>query len=100
MNPQLKLMEARTRRYFLQNSCLGLGGIALGSLAQLPHGLSADPMSVRNPLSPRKSPLPDKAKRVIYLHMTGSPPNFDLFDPKPELSKRDGQDCPDAFLKD
>ena len=100
MNPQLKLMEARTRRYFLQNSCLGLGGIALGSLAQLPHGLSANPVSGSNPLSPRKSPLPAKAKRVIYLHMTGSPPNLDLFDPKPELAKRDGQDCPDAFIKD
>ena len=42
---------------------------------------------------PQKSPLPAKA-RVIYLHMTGSPPNLDLFDPKPELVKRDGEDCP------
>ena len=48
---------------------------------------------------PQKSPLPAKAKRVIYLHMTGSPPNLDLFDPKPELVKRDGEDCPDAFVK-
>ena len=34
MNPEHRLLEARTRRYFLQNSCLGLGGIALGALAQ------------------------------------------------------------------
>ena len=40
-----------------------------------------------------------KAKRVIYLHLTGSPPHLDLWDYKPELVKRDGQDCPDAFLK-
>ena len=32
MNPEHRLLEARTRRYFLQNSCLGLGGIALGAL--------------------------------------------------------------------
>ena len=31
--------------------------------------------------------------------MTGSPPHLDLFDYKPELVKRTGQDCPDAFLK-
>ena len=31
MNPEHRLLEARTRRYFLQNSCLGLGD-RLGSL--------------------------------------------------------------------
>jgi len=39
-----------------------------------------------------------KAKRVIYLHMTGSPPNLDMFDYKPALAKYDGKDCPDEFL--
>ena len=99
MNPEHRLLEARTRRYFLQNSCLGLGGIALGALAQASPSAGSVPFSVRNPLMPQKSPLPAKAKRVIYLHMTGSPPNLDLFDPKPELVKRDGEDCPDAFVK-
>ena len=40
-----------------------------------------------------------KAKRVIYLHLTGSPPHLDLFDYKPELVKHDGEPCPDSFLK-
>ncbi len=40
-----------------------------------------------------------KAKRVIYLHLTGSPPNLDLYDYKPELVKRTGEPCPDEFLK-
>ena len=39
------------------------------------------------------------AKRVIYLHLTGSPPNLDIYDYKPELVKRDGQDCPQEFLE-
>jgi len=36
---------------------------------------------------------------VIYLHLTGSPPHLDLYDYKPELVSRDGQNCPDEFLK-
>ena len=35
----------------------------------------------------------------IYLHLTGSPPHLDLWDYKPELVKRDGQECPDEFIK-
>jgi hypothetical protein len=36
---------------------------------------------------------------MIYIHLTGSPPNLDMFDYKPELVKRDGQLCPDAYTK-
>ncbi len=36
---------------------------------------------------------------MIYLHLTGSPPHLDLYDYKPELVKRDGQDCPESFLQ-
>ena len=52
-----------------------------------------------NPLAPRKPHYAAKAKRVIYLHMSGGPPHLDIFDYKPELVKRDGQDCPDSILK-
>jgi hypothetical protein len=55
--------------------------------------------SVPNPLAPKKPHFPAKATRVIYIHLTGSPPHLDLFDYKPELVKRDGQPCPDEFLK-
>lgn len=48
---------------------------------------------------PTPLPAPAKAKRVIYLHMSGAPPHLDLFDYKPELVKRDGQNCPDSELK-
>jgi hypothetical protein len=36
---------------------------------------------------------------VIFLDMLGGPSQLDLFDPKPELAKRDGQFIPDSFLK-
>ena len=38
-----------------------------------------------------------KAKRVIYLFMAGAPSQLDLFDPKPALTKHDGQDIPEEF---
>ena len=52
-----------------------------------------------DPLVPKRPHFAPKAKRVIYLHLTGSPPHLDLFDYKPELVKHDGKPCPDAFLK-
>ena len=52
-----------------------------------------------DPLAPKKPHFAPKAKRVIYIHLTGSPPNLDLFDYKPELVKRNGQPCPDQYTK-
>ncbi len=89
-------LQSQTRRHFLTQTSAGLGGIAL---SQLISGEVQGAGATVDPLSPRVPPLPAKAKRVIYLHMTGSPPNLDLFDHKPELSKRDGEDCPDEFLQ-
>jgi hypothetical protein len=52
-----------------------------------------------NPLLPKLPHFASKAKRVIYLHLTGSPPHLDMWDHKPELVKRDGQECPDEYIK-
>lgn len=40
-----------------------------------------------------------KAKSVIYLHMAGGPSQLELFDPKPELQKHNGTDCPQHLLE-
>ncbi len=99
MHPQLEHLQHVTRRHFLSQSQLGIGAIALSSLLA-GDGLAAMPLpEVINPLAPRQPHFPAKAKQVIYLHMTGSPPNLDMWDYKPELVKRDGEDCPDTFLK-
>ena len=50
------------------------------------------------PLATRRPHFPAKAKQVICLHMSGATPHLDLFDYKPELVKRTGQDCPDDYL--
>ena len=96
MNPLLEKIQLNTRRHFLKNCGVGLG---MGALAQLmspdAFGLSAP----QNPLLPRAPHFNSKAKRVIYLHLTGSPPHLDMWDYKPELGKRTDQDCPDEFVK-
>src|SRR6056297_573413 len=96
MNFRLAALQQRTRRHFLRQSAAGVGGMALGALL---GGESSAARPADNPLAPQPPHFTPKAKRVIYLHMTGSPPNLDLFDYKPELNKRDGQDCPDQFLE-
>lgn len=89
-------LQQQTRRHFFQQSAAGLGGIALNSL--LAGEGQGSERTAANPLAPQQPHFPAKAKRVIYLHMTGSPPNLDLFDRKPELVKRNAEDCPDQFL--
>jgi hypothetical protein len=91
MTPHLAQLQHITRRQFLRTGNLGLGAMALSSL--LGSGSSTAATVAGQPH------FPPKAKRVIYIHLSGSPPNLDLFDHKPELVKRNGQDCPDDFLK-
>ncbi|QDV68509.1 hypothetical protein Poly24_22180 [Rosistilla carotiformis] len=92
MDPRIEYAAFSTRRHFLQQSTAGVGAMALASLM-------AGDASGNDPLAAAKPHFPAKAKRVIYLHMTGSPPNLDLFDYKPELAQRDDQDCPDHFIE-
>src|SRR4051812_31892242 len=102
MHPRLEQLQNLTRRHFFRESQVGLGAIALASLLadDAPAGNAPTlPSRVENPLAPRRPHFGAKAKRVIYLHLTGSPPHLDLFDYKPELVRRDGQPCPDTFLK-
>ncbi len=81
-----------TRRHFLQQCKVGLGGLALASLrGRLPASALGT-----GPLGPHHAP---RAKAVIYLHMAGSPPQQELFEFKPALIKHDRQPCPAEFLK-
>ena len=84
-----------TRRQFLHSAGqFSLGAIALDALL----GNNAE-AATPNPMAPRKPHFPAKAKRVVYLHMSGAPPHLDILDYKPELVKRNGQPAPDQFVK-
>ena len=50
-------------------------------------------------LAPVAARRPAKAKRVIYLHMEGSPSQLELFDYKPTLARFDGKECPKQFVE-
>ncbi len=99
---QLKHAELQhlTRRHFLSKCATGLGAMWLANNAGRAWGaassLQKDPA---NPLAPSLSQFGAKAKRVIYLHMSGAPSQHELFDYKPELEKLNGKECPKEFLE-
>ena len=96
MNLNFERLQHITRRQFLKASGqFSLGAIALQTLT----GNSLASAGSANPLAPRHPHFKPKAKRIIYLHMSGAPPHLDIFDYKPELVKRTGQFCPDEFTK-
>lgn len=100
MHPLSQRLQSLTRRHFLQHGSLGLGGLAAacfgaGASAHAKEGSAG----FDNPLAPKQPHFKAKAERVIYLHLTGSPPHLDLYDYKPELVKRDGELCPEQFTK-
>lgn len=82
-------LPAQSRRDFLFRSAFGFGGIALGNLC-----------GAVNPLAPKPSHRPAKAKNVIYLFMQGGPSHVDTFDPKPSLTRFDGKPLPPSFRAD
>lgn len=91
-----------SRRWFLRDCGLGLGSIALASLLSRSSAYAAA-LSQRgpaSPLAPHFPHFPPKAKRVIYIFQAGAPSHLDLFDYKPELTKRSGQLPPAELLKD
>jgi len=88
---------AATRRHFLRDCQVGLGGVALASL--MGRSTSAAAEETGAPLAPKRPHFAAKAKNVIYLHMAGSPPQHDLFDWKPELVARNMQPCPEELFQ-
>ena len=77
------------RRQFLSSA---LSGAALSRM-----GLGAGPGFQEMMQGPALPHFASKAKRIIYLHMAGSPSQLDLFDPKPELEKLHGKPMPESF---
>ena len=92
MHSGYEFVQQQTRRHFLSGCQLGLASMFLGSARA-----AASP--AKGPLAPRRPHHPPKAKSVIYLHMAGGPSQLELFDPKPELQKHDGADCPQHLLE-
>ncbi len=87
---QFRHHQANTRRHFLRTCTTGLGAMALGSLMGFTAGSDGLTLPQGHHIG--------KAKRVIYLHMAGSPSQLELFDYKPVLNKLHDQPCPAELL--
>lgn len=84
--------QLQTRRHFFGRTATGLGTVALASL--LNPDLFAEEKRKSVPGILPKLHHPAKAKRVIYLCMSGGPSHLDLLDYKPQLNKHRGKDLP------
>jgi len=83
-----------SRRDFFGRFAFGLAGTALFNLLERDaFGLAQTPKLLSAPH------FPAKAKRIIYLFMAGGPSQLDLFDYKPLLNEKNGQDLPESVRK-
>lgn len=90
-----ELSSGISRRAALGSLGGSFSGLVLAALlADESHGAAATPSAGGSPLAPRPGHFPARAKAVIQLCQNGGPSQMDLFDPKPELSKRSGQPYP------
>ena len=81
--------EYTSRRRMLQRTAVGFGSLAL-------HGLLSRDGQARGPLAARSSLVPARAKRIIFLLMSGGPSQVDTFDRKPLLDRDHGKPLPFA----
>lgn len=100
--PELLTRDQLTRRAFLGKAAQGVGAVALAELLQsearaASQTPNAHAMPSRGVL--KTLPLPQKAKRVIWLTMAGGPSHLETFDPKPKLGEMHGKPMPESLTK-
>src|SRR5258706_10533151 len=84
-----------TRRQFFKHGASFMGAAALGMLA--PKVLQAEKVASTSATSKTPGPhFAPKAKKVIYLHMVGGPPQIDMFDYKPVMKDYYDKDLPES----
>jgi len=92
MNPINDYITQETRRQFFRRSATGLGSAALASLL-------AESGKAAGTSAPAPFHYAPKAKRAIYLFMSGAPSQIDLWDNKPKMQEWYDKDLPDEIRK-
>lgn len=87
----------QTRRHFFSRTATGIGTAALASLLDSSNSVSANEPSQQTGGVLKSLPFPAKAKRVIYLFMSGAPSQLDTFDYKPKMDAMFDKDLPDSI---
>jgi hypothetical protein len=95
MNPFGNAILNETRRQLLARTARGLGGAALFTLLREDLRASAGVGDAVGAL-PGFPHFAPKAKRAVYMHMLGGPPQQDIFDYKPRLKEWYDKDLPDS----
>jgi hypothetical protein len=91
--------NAVSRREMLQRSGMGLGMIGLAGLfGDELAGVARAETGYQNPMAPKITHFPAKAKRVIHIFANGGASHLDTFDPKPLLAKYAGKELPTPNL--
>jgi Protein of unknown function (DUF1501) len=85
-NELLRLQDRLNRRTFFKGASSVMTAAAMNSL--LPNQIFAETTNFK-----------PKAKRVIFLFQSGAPSQMDLFDHKPSMNGRKGEDLPDSIRK-
>jgi len=94
MNPLLREAELiETRRHFFGRSATGIGTAALASLVN-PQLFGGQPTTQLGAMG--ATHFAPRAKRVIYLFMSGAPSQLDMWDYKPQLQDWYDKDLPDS----
>ena len=87
-----EMLREETRRRFFAHGAQGIGAMALASL------MNAAPTKSTGGL-PGLPHFAPKAKRCIYLHLVGAPPQLDLYDYKPAMKDMFDKDLPDSIRR-
>src|SRR5947209_5988881 len=82
------------RRHFFGRTATGVGMAALASLLKADGLLADGPTNQGRPGVLRTTHFPARARRVIYLFMSGGPSHIDLLDYKPALRRHHGEELP------
>ena len=94
--------KVNSRREFLAKWAFGFGTLPVIHLLSRESVLEtvfaeATKNSAANPLAPKPPHFPAKGKNVVFIYLQGGASHVDTLDPKPVLSRYDGQGLPDSF---
>jgi hypothetical protein len=93
-----EMAAGETRRRFFSRGVQGIGALALASIlgdsANGAPGAAPEKATGGLPGLPHFAP---KAKRCIYLHLVGAPPQMETFDYKPKMQDWFNKDLPDSI---
>src|SRR6516164_3218853 len=94
IQPMLADSTSLTRRDMLRHFANGFGMIGFAGLLAQESRAAGTASDSSNPLAVKSPPFEPKAKRIIFLFMSGGPSHVDTFDPKPRLKEFAGKPLP------